>query len=226
MYMRALVQEKERATFLRKKGYSYRDILREIRVSKSSLSLWLQDLPLTRQEKTYLKSRRDSNISRGRMRAATALHELRLARDKAVLESAQKEFRRNCKAPFFHVGIALYWAEGSKRTNSFSFANSDSEMIALMLAWIEKFFGVRRNVIKVRLYTHRPFAHERSEEWWSNEIDVPLANFQKTIYKPTGLLVKKRPNYKGCLRIELGSTARLRKMQFWQRMLVEYYRKQ
>lgn len=226
MYMRALVQERERAILLRKKGYSYRDILREIQVSKSSLSLWLQGLPLTRQEKTYLRSRKDSNISRGRMRAATVLHELRLVRDKTVLEAAQKEFQRNCTSSFFHVGIALYWAEGTKRSSAFAFSNSDSEMIDLMLSWIGKFFGVSRNAIKVRLYIHKPYAHERCEEWWAKKIQIPMTNFQKTIYKPTGLLVKKRPNYKGCLRIELGSTARLRKMQFWQRMLVEYYRKQ
>jgi hypothetical protein len=97
-------------------------------------------------------------------------------------------------------------------------------MINLMLSWIEKFFGVGRNTIKVRLYIHKPYAHENCESWWSKEISVPLSNFQKTIYKPTGLLVKKRPGYKGCLRIELGTTFRLRKMQFWQQMLIEHYR--
>mgnify|MGYP001596258906 FL=1 len=209
---------------MRKKGYSYRDILREVHVSKSSISLWLQDLPLTKDEKTYLKSRRDSNISRGRMRAAASLHELRLSRDNVLLQEARKEFVLYREVSLFTTGIALYWAEGSKRTSVFSFANSDSEMINLMLSWIERFFGVGRKAIKVRLYIHKPYAHENCESWWSREISVPLSNFQKTIYKPTGLLVKKRPDYKGCLRIELGTTYRLRKMQFWQQMLIEHYR--
>ncbi|MEK7107383.1 MAG: hypothetical protein AAB899_04330 [Patescibacteria group bacterium] len=222
--MRFLVQEKGRAIALRKKGYSYRDILREVHVSKSSISLWLQDLPLTKDEKTYLKSRRDSNISRGRMRAAASLHELRLSRDNVLLQEARKEFVLYREVSLFTTGIALYWAEGSKRTSVFSFANSDSEMINLMLSWIERFFGVGRKAIKVRLYIHKPYAHENCESWWSREISVPLSNFQKTIYKPTGLLVKKRPDYKGCLRIELGTTYRLRKMQFWQQMLIEHYR--
>ena len=173
-----------------------------------------------------MRCRSTTSTSPGRISPAAALHSLRLQRDNILLQEARREFKKSADDSFFHTGIALYWAEGSKRTNSFSFANSDSEMIDLMLAWIEKFFGVSRGVIKVRLYTHRPFAHERSEEWWSKEIGVPLPNFQKTIYKPTGLLVKKRPDYKGCLRIELGTTAYLRKMQFWQRMLVEHYRKQ
>lgn len=224
--MRALIQEKERAILLRKKGYSYRDILERVPVAKSSISLWLQHLSLTKDEKKYLKSRRDSNISHGRMKAAASLHELRLDRDKTVLGEAKKEFQIFSKDPLFHVGIALYWAEGSKRNSSFAFTNSDSDMIDLMLVWIERFFGVNRNAIKTRLYIHRPYAHERCELWWSKKVMVPLINFQKTIYKPTGLLVKKRPEYKGCIRIQLGTIARLRKMQFWQEMLIEYYRNQ
>ena len=222
--MRILVREKEQAIALRKKGYSYRDILREVHVSKSSISLWLQNLPLTKDEKTYLKSRLNSNISRGRMRAAASLHELRLERDKLLLREAQKDFRCHSRNPLFQLGIGLYWAEGSKRTTAFAFSNSDSEMINLMLSWIERFFSVSRSAIKVRLYIHKPYAHENCESWWSRKISIPLTNFQKTIYKPTGLLVKKRPDYKGCLRIELGTTYRLRKMQFWQQMLIEHYR--
>ena len=224
--MRALVQEKDKAITLRKKGYSYKDILAEVRVSKSSISMWLQDLPLTKQEKSYLKSRRDANITRGRMRAASSLHALRIQRDNVLLQDAKAEFETHKSNSFFHTGLALYWAEGTKRSSVFGFANSDSEMIDLMLSWIEEFFKVQRSTIKVRLFIHKPYAHERCELWWSKQISVPINNFQKTIYKPTGLLVKKRPGYMGCLRIELGTTFRLRKMLFWQNMLVEHYRKQ
>lgn len=210
---------------MRKKGHSYREILRKIPVSKSSISLWLRDLPLTEKEKTYLRSRRDANITRGRIRAASSLHTLRLKRDAALFSEARQEFSTHKSSPFFHIGLALYWAEGSKRTSVFSFTNSDHEMIRLMLSWIETFFHVQRSAIKVRLFIHKPYAHEQCELWWSKQTGVPLCNFQKTIYKPTGLLVKKRPAYKGCLRIELGTTYRLRKMLFWQNTLIEHYRK-
>ena len=97
-------------------------------------------------------------------------------------------------------------------------------MINVMLSWIEKFWSVPRKDIGVRLFSHKLYAHERCEEQWSKEIAIPLSNFKKTIYKPTGLLVKKRPEYKGCLRVELGKTTNLRKMLFLQRMLLEYMR--
>jgi hypothetical protein len=224
MYMRVLVRERERAVALRKKGYSYKDILREVPVSKSSVSLWLQKLPLTAREKKYLKFRRNLNISHGRIKAAATLHELRLQRENILLQEARTEFQLYKQDFLFHVGIALYWAEGGKRTWCFTFTNSDAEMIDLMLKWVEKYLHISRNETKARLFIHKPYAHEQCEKKWSQKIQVPIGNFQKTIYKPTGLLIKKRPHYDGCLRIEIGKTALLRKMQFWQQMLIEYYR--
>lgn len=223
--MIAKVLDKEKATALRRKGYSYNDILKEVPVSKSSLSCWLKDLPLTDEEKLSLKNRKNSSISRGRIKTATALRRLRLERERLLFQETQKEFYNFVSDPFFQVGIALYWAEGTKRSFSFGFANSDASMIDLMLLWIERFLNIKRGDIKVRLYIHKPYAHENCEEWWSQNINVPLGNFQKTVYKPTGLLVKKRPAYKGCLRIEIGKISYMRKMIFWQKILVEHYRK-
>jgi len=222
--MKSKVQEKEKAIFLRRKGCSYNEIIQDVSVAKSTLSNWLKDLPLTEKEKRCLKQRRDSNISRGRIKAAAALRSRRIEREKILFKHAQREFKIFIKDPFFQVGVALYWAEGAKRSSSFGFPNSDTTMISLMLAWIERFFGIKREDIKVRLYIHKPYAHENCEIHWSKKISVPIENFQKTIYKPTGLLVKKRPNYKGCLRIELGKIFYVKKMAFWQNMLVAHYR--
>jgi len=225
--MKALVQQKERAIEFRKKGLSYREILERVPVAKSSLSLWLSDLPLTVNEKNYLKSRKDSNISRGRIRAASTNRMHRLERERELLLVARDEFSKYRDQILFHVGVALYWAEGSKRSSQFQFTNSDPAMVNIMLDWIDRYVvGMSRQEVGLRLYVHKPYAHERCEEYWSKMLDVSLLNFKKTIYKPSGLGVKKRPNYKGCIRIEMPrSITYLRKMQFWQNMLVEYYKK-
>ncbi|MEK7510632.1 MAG: hypothetical protein AAB582_00115 [Patescibacteria group bacterium] len=224
--MKAKVLEKEKAILLRKQGMSYKDILAQIPVAKSSLSMWLQDLPLTEEEKHNLKRRKDGNISRGRIRAATSLHRLREARDSDLYEICRKEFAQFAHDPFFQVGISLYWAEGAKRSSNFGFTNSDPEMVMVMIRWINKYLDIKTSDLRLRLYTHRPFASENQEEYWAKETGIPRQNFGKTVYKPTGLLVKKRPNYKGCIRIEIGKVLYLRKMLFWQRLLIEYYRKE
>lgn len=220
------VRERERAIQLRKKGYTYNEILKEVDVAKSSLSLWLKDIPLTHQEKSILRKRKDANISKGRIRAAAAHHLSRLERDKKLFNEAEREFEVFVKDSLFQLGVGLYWAEGAKRNDRFAFANSDPDMINIMLVWIEKYLKVHKKDVFVRLYIHKPYREENCEKFWSEHIGVSLEKFKKTIYKPTGLGVKKRPSYKGCLRIELGKVNYLRKIKFWQQMLITHYQKQ
>ncbi|MDD3728951.1 MAG: hypothetical protein PHH50_01355 [Candidatus Pacebacteria bacterium] len=48
------IKEKEKAIKLRKKGLSYNDILKEIPVAKSTLSLWLRDVGLSKRQRQKL----------------------------------------------------------------------------------------------------------------------------------------------------------------------------
>ncbi len=122
--------------------------------------------------------------------------------------------------------LKISGAEGSKRSTIFAFTNSDSDMINVMMAWMEAFLGVTKEDMRPRLFIHKPYAHENCEGYWAEQTGLLPHTFRKTIYKPTGLQVKKRPNYKGCIRIELGKVAYLRKLLFWQRLLIEHYKKE
>jgi len=225
--MRSLVQEKEMAITLRKQGHTYKEILAVVPVAKSSLSLWLKNLPLTKAEKIALKDRKNSNISRGRIKVAGILHTRRLEREKNQLIEARAIFATYKNNPLFHTGIALYWAEGGKRTDQWQFMNSDAAMQNIMLMWLDKFLLLSRDNIRFRLYVHKAYVSENCEVWWQEILKVNQAQFLKTIIKPSGLGVKKRPNYKGCLRVEVRSSkALLNQMRFWQKMIVEFYTKQ
>lgn len=220
-----MIQYKEEALRLRKKGYTYGEILKRIPVSKSTLSNYVKDLELTEQEKHYLKFRKTENISRGRIRAAAANHAKKLSRDRGILEEAKREFDRFASEPLFLIGIALYWAEGAKRNTFFAFTNSDPDMIALMVLWMRRYLKVEEEEIKARLFVHKQFVDNNFEAYWSKTAGIPMDNFGKTIIKSTEALVKKRPNYKGCLRVELGKVVYLRKMTFLQKMLIAHYLK-
>lgn len=224
--MKLKVLEKEKAVKLRKEGYSYKDILSEIHVAKSTISNWLKDLPITSEEKKLLKERIDSNISRGRIKSATANRRNRLVKEKELFELSKIEFENYKNDPMFLVGIGLYWAEGSKRTSTFQFMNSDSDMINFMILWGKKFFPKESRNMHLRLYMHKIYSCEKCEEYWSKITGFPLSKFKKTVYKPSGLGVKKRPMYKGCIRIEIPKGSHLlRKMQFWQNLLITEFRK-
>jgi hypothetical protein len=225
--MKALVQEKAKAIALRKKGYTYKEILCIVSVARSSLSLWLKDLPLTKSEKIALKDRKNASIERGRIKVAGILRTRRLDREKLQLVEAKAMFKKHIHEPFFHAGLALYWAEGGKRTNQWQFMNSDADMQNVMINWLVKYGEVNLRDLRFRLYIHKAYQSEACDLWWMKKLDVSPSQFLKTIIKPSGLGVKKRPNYRGCLRIEVRSSkALLNKMCFWQKMIVEYYQKQ
>ena len=153
--MKALVHKKQKAIDLRKKGYSYKEILAEVSVAKSSLSLWLKDTPLTQAEKSVLKNRTDANISKGRIKAAAAARSNRIEREKMRLPDIIATFEQHKNNPLFQLGIGLYWAEGAKSSGSVLFVNSDATMINIVLKWIEEFTEYSRADLRYRLYVHK-----------------------------------------------------------------------
>lgn len=222
--MKKLVQEKKRATELRRKGLSYSEILKEVPVAKSSLSLWLKDLPLTRNEKTVLKERKDSNISRGRIKAASELRNRRLERERVWLNEARELFRKYKNEPLFHTGISLYWAEGAKGDTTWSLINTDIDLIKAMLLWLDRYAVVNSEDIQFRLFIHKPYAHEGLESWWQKKLGVTQERFLKTVYKETKHLVKQKAGHHGCIRIEVRRSKHLLcKMKFLKEMAVESY---
>lgn len=209
---------------LRKKGYSYKEILNEVPVAKSSLSLWLKDFPLTKDEKKVLKKRTDSNISRGRIKAAAAHRKSRLKRETEQFLVAKRLFAKYSNDTLFHTGVSLYWAEGAKRSSMFMFINSDIEMVEIMLLWIEKFTDYSRKDLGYRLFVHQAYAHKDYEQWWMKTLCVSKENLKKTVYKPSKFDTQKRVGYKGCIRVEVPkSSVLLFYMKCWISQMVECY---
>lgn len=222
--MKSLVQEKERAIILRRRGLSYKEILKEVPVAKSSLSLWLKDLPLTKDEKAVLKNRKDSNINRGRIKAASELRNRRLEREAVWLDEAKELFGDYKNEPLFHTGIALYWAEGAKGDTTWSLINTDVDLIKTMLVWLDRYTTLNPESIQFRLYIHKPYAYEGLEAWWQKELGVTPERFLKTVYKETKHLVKQKAGHHGCIRIEVRRSKHLLcKMKFFKEMAVESY---
>jgi hypothetical protein len=151
--MISLVREKEKAIELRKQGWTYNEILKELPVAKSSLSLWLKDFPLTEREREYLKSRRDSNISMGRIKAATSNRVNRLERQGILAKQAELEFEKRRWDPLFLVGVALYWAEGSRSNTQVQFTSSNPEVIEVFILWLEKFINLKRETLSLKKLT-------------------------------------------------------------------------
>jgi transcriptional regulator with XRE-family HTH domain len=105
-------EEKQRARELRRQGWSYNDILKEVGVSKSTLSLWLRDIPLTEEQIAALACK----FRAGRERF---IHKMRVRRDTrwaAYHREAEEEYLTLSQDPVFMFGLALYIGEGTRRS--------------------------------------------------------------------------------------------------------------
>lgn len=121
------------------------------------------------------------------------------------------------------MGLVLYWAEGGKKTEYFQFSNSDPAAVKAAMRWLIKICEIPKEEIKFRVFIHKIYAHEDCEKFWSEIADIPVENFEKTIYKPTPHKLKKNLNYKGCVQIRVLKSELFWKVTCWVQELIKEF---
>lgn len=99
----------ERARELRLEGKAYSQIAAELGVVKSTLSLWLRDLPYP----DWANRDRDERCAAAR-RGCEAARAHRDSRRHLTVAAAAASIESLSARELFVVGVALYWAEGTK----------------------------------------------------------------------------------------------------------------
>ena len=203
--------EKLKAIKLRKLGYSYDKILREIDVSKSTLSIWLRDVVLTfEQKRKLLKGRALSRYA-----AAKAQQRRRIEKTERIVKEAKQEAKSLVKRLLFLPGLMLYWAEGAKSNETIKFSNSDPLMIEFMMRWFREICKVPEKKFRIALHVHSLHCRKDVEKYWSKITDVSLNQFQKTYVKPTSLGQRKNILYNGTCVICVFDKDLFRRMIGW-----------
>ena len=220
--MKERILDKQLAISLRKEGKTHNEIRAAIpNLSKGTLSNWLKYIKLTNQQLNTLKNRIDSKLDKARWAAAKTNRAKRIERTQKIFKESSLEISKFIDDPLFILGLALYWAEGSKRSGTTELINSDPLILKIMIKWFNKFLKIPKIKMKFRLYTHKPYSEDNLEKYWSTYLNISPDQFQKTIYKYTPYKIKKNPDYKGCLRIYVGSINNLRKILNWQKLFVK-----
>lgn len=214
---------KEKAVALRKKGFSYSEILKEIPVARSTLSLWLRKVGLAKRQKHLLTEKKMAGILRG----GAARREQRLKLTKAIHIDAEADMAGFNLRDLWLIGIALYWAEGNKErsyrvSQRVAFSNSDGEMVRVFITWLVKCLSISREDIKCELYVHETHKARIPEiiNFWSEKTGFDQDHFTRIYYKRslpkrtyrknTGLL------YNGLVRVNIASSTSLnRKIAGW-----------
>jgi hypothetical protein len=167
MGYRGKVEAQEEARRLRAQNLTLADIASKLGVAKSSVSLWVRDVPFTPSPRRY-----------GPRRRPNRLHEAKLRQIEELDAAGRERIGTLNEDAFLVAGVALYAGEGAKRDHSVVFANSDPAMIRLHCAWLRTFFDIDEARLRIRVYLHEGLDLDAAHAFWSGVTAVPLVQFQ------------------------------------------------
>ncbi|GAA3191418.1 MULTISPECIES: hypothetical protein [Streptomyces] len=206
-----------RARELRLQGKTYDQIQLELGCSKSSISLWVRDLPKPDRRRTREEA---SAIAKRGWEATLRRREEERQRTKAA---ATAEIEVLSDRDLFIAGVALYWAEGTKdkpyaRRESVIFVNSDPGVIRVFLAWL-RLLDVDPAHLAYRVMIHATADVPAAEAYWAEFVGIDTSALQKTtIKKHNPKTVRKNvgEDYHGCLVVRVRQSAELyRRVEGW-----------
>lgn len=199
-----------KAVRLRKRGLSYNEIKIKINVSKSTLSLWLKNIPLKQEHRQRLYTKQVRILNLG-----PRSQQERRAREVAeIIEQAKREIVPPVSLQAYRLtGAALYWAEGSKG-RMLQLTNSDPSFILFWVKWVEKIFQIGAKSLKARLNIYPQQNESDIKKFWSDLTGIPLANFGKSYVKPKSKNYKRNNLYYGTIRIEAPKSTNLKHRVF------------
>lgn len=171
--------ERLKAIKLRREGASIKDIARNIGVSRSSVSIWCRDIQLTKEQDDLLMKKMIAGGHKGRMLGAARNKEKRLSAIRDSNHEGRSLITSLNQREFLIAGLALYWAEGSKKEGKLVLTNSDPELILFMKSWFEKCFGVAPAEFMPRISIMESHKDRIGEvlSFWSTLLGLEIVQF-------------------------------------------------
>ncbi len=220
--MEAKTVQKNVAIKLRKQGYSYSEIQKKVRVSKSSLSLWLKKIDLKKSQKERFKG----NLVKAQRLGMAAIMKKRLEKVERIYKESISEIGEIGNTELFYMGLMLYWSEGTKQrekspSQPVSFANSDPIMCKLFIKWVTDCLRIDMDRVIPKIYVHEKYRGKDVSlfKYWSNQVGIPKEKFKNISFTNTKLSEFSRHDrdaYFGQLRLTISKSTDLnRQIDGW-----------
>lgn len=167
-----------------KNGESIVIIAKKLKVSKSTVSLWCRDIELSQSQIQNLLDRKENGLRLGQINGALVQKNKRIKIVKQYQEEGLKEFKQVSDREYLVFGLALYLAEGAKKSRRIEFVNSDPQLISFMRQWFIKFFSVPKEHFVYRFTineTHRARVGAVTK-YWSEYLGVSQSQFRKPVF--------------------------------------------
>jgi hypothetical protein len=154
-------------------GASMKVIARRLRVSVSSVSLWVRDIELSPEQRAVLRNK----VSGGSSANAIAAR-----RRRTLSQEGGRALVRDAD-PLFVAGIMLFWAEGAKARNEVSFVNSDPEVVRFFARFLRRFYRVpdERFRVACNLFADHLARQREIEQFWLDTLKLPPSCLRKSM---------------------------------------------
>lgn len=201
------LEKQKEARELRSQGMSVNNIANKLEVSKSTVSVWVRGVVLTKEQMETLRQSNpaiNNQHKGGQVRKENA--------ERTRLQYQQEGFQKAKEGNLLHqAACMLYWAEGAKSINSFDFCNSDPYMIKLMMDFLTNTLMVDKEKItfKIQCYTNNNISIDDIENYWTSLTGLKTSQARKHIinFVPTSSKqLKKNKLVYGCCHLRIGST--------------------
>jgi transcriptional regulator with XRE-family HTH domain len=173
-------EERKRARELRAEhGCSIKEIAAMLNVSTSSVSHWVRDIELTREQQNALLARNPA-FNR-QLRGQAVMSARRRAERRAHQEHGRSLARRG--DALHAAGFMLYWAEGSKSRNQLAFSNSDPDMVRTFVRFLRAYFDLRPVDIRLACYLYADHAARQREieRFWLEVTGLTRPSLRKSV---------------------------------------------
>ena len=217
---RARDELRAQARELHAQGLGYKEIVAALGVAKSTVSLWVRDLPIPARL-SYAECRKRS--AEGTRRYWAVERPAREAQRAAVIEAAADQIGVLTDREVLIGGAIAYWCEGSKRkphgrSDRVIFINSDPALIRFFLRFLDT-TGIQGADLSFRVYIHESADSESAQQFWMKVTGAPFDRFRTpTIKRHNPKTTRKNvgEDYHGCLRIDVQQSADLyRRIEGW-----------
>ena len=217
------IKLKDKAIYLRRKGLSYSDILRQVHVARSTLSVWLRSVGMSKKQKQRLTLKKLTSMRKGWEKLKTR----RIEKTMRITEQALSDIK-NIKFDSninLLIGVVLYWAEGAKEKSyrpgqGVIFSNSDPKMVHLFVNWLIDSIRIDKNKIHFDIYIHHKHIKRIKEikRFWAINTGFNEDKFDKIYFKRHTVTQRRntKASYFGLLRVKVRKSSDLnRKIAGW-----------
>ena len=197
---RGKVEEQQQARQLRARAWTLQEIADELGVAKSSVSLWVREVPVdTTQRRSAATGRRPRGTDH-------PLRRRKLAEIAACDAWGREQVGALSDRDLLIAGTALYAGEGGKRDGEVTFANTNTDMMALFCRWLRTFFDVDESRLRVALYLHVGLDLDEAIAHWADVTGVPPAQFNRPYRAIPDATLRTSRHVHGCATVRYGCT--------------------